>query len=111
MRVRAREAIVRKFTNYRNRNKAKDQSQESIETMKETAAAFLDIRASTQGRSHFKRRKFTAILARRDQILEEDPGLPQVAAFQKAFKEMWNEADQEFWEEQASSVRDESISE
>ena len=110
-RSRAREAIVRKFTNYRNRNRSKDQSNEAVEAMKDAAAALLDLKTSSKGRSLFKRRKFTEILDRRDQILESDPQIPAVAAFQKAYKQMWTDADQEYWEAQAEVVDDDSVQE
>lgn len=107
----ARDSIVRKFTNYRNTRKKliadphggihSCECAEIAEGLKTSASAIFDLKSFTKGRSLFKERKNDEILDRRDQIMEEEPSLPQIAAYQKALKQLWVEADQDWWEAQA----------
>lgn len=104
----AMDALVRKFTNYRNtRKRGLDEVQISIiENLKIAAAAIVDLKTYSKGKTLFKMRKSAEILARRDELVEENQDLSQVGAYQKALKELWVSADQEFWEAQAASVAD-----
>jgi hypothetical protein len=110
----ARESLIRKFTNYRSRHLKVDGggnevAQQEIESRKLMAAALVDWKSLTKGRTQFKRKNYATILQRRDQLMSEDPKLCQLGAFQKAFKELWHAADQDFWEQQASDENDLSI--
>jgi hypothetical protein len=110
-RTEARIAIVRKFTNYRTRNsKAPDDTQVLLEAMKVAASALFDLKSITKGRTLFKRKRYVEIIRRRDEIMLNDPLISQLGAFQKANKELWQEADQEHWEREASlEFNDDSI--
>jgi hypothetical protein len=111
--AKARESIVRKFTNYRTRHHKPDDpplsSQQELESRKIAASALFDLKTVSKGRNHFKRKKYADIIRRRDQLLKEDPKLSQVGAFQKAFKELWQATDQDYWEQRASEGNDLSI--
>lgn len=102
----AMDALVRKFTNYRNtRKRGTDETHTAhIEALKSAAAAIVDLKSYSKGRNLFKMQHNTEILAKRDELLEENPSLSQVGAYQKALKELWLSTDQEFWEAQAASV-------
>jgi hypothetical protein len=101
----AREAIIRKFTNYRNTYKRNQDERvtdrDTFDAMKLAASALVDLKTFTKGRNLFKKRNHTDILAKRDQIMGENPAISQVGAYQKALKLLWSEADQPFWEAQA----------
>jgi hypothetical protein len=103
----ARDAIVRKFTNYRNTYRRNQEERitvtdrELLDTMKLAASALVDLKTFSKGRSLFKRRKHSDILKERDVIMLDDPNMSQVGAYQKALKLLWNDADQDIWEAQA----------
>ena len=108
-RASAIDALVRKFTNYRNsRKKTTDENRASEDTdaLKAAAAALVDLKTYSKGRNLFKERNNAEILAKRDLLMEENPKLSRVGAFQKALKELWHDADQEFWDAQATSEAD-----
>jgi hypothetical protein len=111
--AKARESIVRKFTNYRTRHHKPDETpsstQQEMESRKIAASALFDLKTVTKGRNRFKRKKYSDIIRRRDELMKEDPKLSQVGAFQKSFKELWQEADQDYWEQEASQEKDLSI--
>jgi hypothetical protein len=102
----AREAIVRKFTNYRNtyrRNQEERLTDRDLQdTMRLAASALLDLKTFSKGKSLFKRRKNSDILAKRDEIMLDDPVISKVGAYQRALKLLWNGAEQEVWEAQAA---------
>src|ERR1700754_4306499 len=104
----ALDALVRKFTNYRNtRKRYTDDARESDkEAMKASAIALVDLKTYSKGRNLFKMRNNAEILEKRDILMLKNPKLSQVGAYQKALKELWSEADQESWEAQASSDAD-----
>jgi hypothetical protein len=112
-RAKARDSIVRKFTNYRTRHLKLDGisevTQNEIESRKIAASALVDWKTLSNGRAHFKRKNLSNIIARREELLKEDPGLGQVGAFQKAYKELWNAADQDRYEREASDENDLSV--
>jgi hypothetical protein len=100
----AREALLRKFTNYHNnqkRNTGLDSSTEMIAAMNVSASALFDMKSQTSGRDLFRQRMESDIMARRTEILNEVPGLSPIAAFQKALKELWDRADRAVWEKEA----------
>lgn len=99
----ARCTIVRKFTNERNRVKEKDDSRNAkLEAaMNAAATALVDFRTFSRGKSLFKDQNHAEILERRADILTMEEGLPLVAAHQRALKELWHEADQEYWDTRA----------
>jgi hypothetical protein len=111
--AKARESIVRKFTNYRTRHLKPDEpsvsAQQDLESRKVAASALFDLKTASKGRNHFKRKNYPDIIRRRDQLLKDDPKQSQVGAFQKASKEMWQAADQGYWEREASEENDLSI--
>jgi hypothetical protein len=70
--------------------------------MKIAVSALFDLKSITKGRSLFKRKKYVEIIRRQDDIMMNDPLASQLGAFQKASKELWQEADQDKWERDAS---------
>lgn len=101
--AKARKTIVRKFTNERNRAKDKhlEDSSKRDSALRAAAAAMVDYTAYSKGKSLFRRVKNDLIVERRNEIINEAGGMvkmPVAAAHQKALKELWNEADQEYWE-------------
>jgi hypothetical protein len=72
--------------------------------MKLAAVALVDMKTFSKGRDLFKRRKASEILIRRDEIMLANPEISQVGAYQKALKQLWSDADQDWWDVQASSV-------
>jgi hypothetical protein len=104
----AKESIVRKFTNYRNNRKEKpDDRHTEIEALKNVASALLDLRSFSKGKALFKKQKKREILERKALLMADDPTIPPIGAFQKATKQLWDEADQDRWEAQAGSDADE----
>ena len=98
--AKACDTIVRKFTSYRSRHLKADTTsgaeQREIDALKLAASALVDWKSLTKGRALFKRRNYTEIIRRRDAIMKEDPRISQLGAFQKASKELWQEADPGF---------------
>jgi hypothetical protein len=103
----AREALLRKFTNYHNNQKRTAQAgldspaADTITAMNVSASALFDMKNQTSGRDLFRQEMEPDIMARRAEILKETPGLSPIAAFQKALKELWDRADQAVWAEEA----------
>jgi hypothetical protein len=103
----AREAIIRKFTNYRKLNLKGESPGQTTEAAAMTLAAnaLADLRSYSKGQSVFKIRKHDDIRARRDEILRSDPSLAQIGAYSKAVKQLWaEEEDHGFWEAQALEI-------
>lgn len=107
----AKSTIIRKFTNHRNHDLGVDKisSVKQFQALRDAAMALVDFKAFSKGKTLFKKRNNSFIMKRRDEIYNEsltnkDRSLhiPLVAAFQKALKELWNEADQDHWEQQAA---------
>lgn len=102
----AREAIIRKFTNYR-KNKADNDSAEA-NAMRYAADLIANFQSYSKGQSLFKKRKHNEIRARRNELCLADPGLAQIAAYSKAVKQLWaEEVDHAHWESQAREIGDE----
>lgn len=104
----ARATIIRKFTNHRNHDLAgieKISDVKMYNALKEAATALVDFKAFSKGKALFKQRNMEAIISRRNDLyntaLAEELDLPLVAAFQKALKQLWNSADQDYWDQQA----------
>ena len=101
----AKDAIIRKFTNYRNNRRrnatATVDEGDLLQAMKTAASALFDLKAFSNGRELFKKRMQPEIVARRSEILREKPNTHMIAAFQMAFKEMWERADKDLWEQRA----------
>ena len=109
----AKETIVRKFTNYRNKirrtlgNEEAISSREMADAFAQAAAALVDLQKVKQGKSCFKTAMHMEICLRRDQIMADVPNMSKVGAYQKALKELWSTADQEEWESKAAeSIED-----
>jgi len=104
----AREIIIRKFTNYRNSRKRNDDKnavdREIIESLNTAASAIMDLKAFSGGKRLFKKECHNEIAAKRDELVEDDPELPLVAAYQKALKTLWDNADHDFWENKAGDI-------
>lgn len=101
----ARSTIIRKFTNYRSDTLRKTrtvltENELEMDSLKQAAIALVDMKSFSKGRALFKKRNEEKILAKRDAIHQKE-GIPQIAAFQKALRILWDEADQDFWETQA----------
>jgi hypothetical protein len=107
----ANNAILRKFTNERFRYKGEGSNTHKQETdaLKTAASALFDLKSVTKGRNLFRRKKYGEILQRRDSIVREDPSLGFAGAFQRALKELWQEADQDYWEREGSEANDNSV--
>jgi hypothetical protein len=73
-----------------------------IETMKVAAAALVDLKTFNSGRALFKRENQQRIFARRAEIMTNDPKASSVGAYQTAFKELWGETNQRYWEDKAA---------
>lgn len=121
----AKTIIIRKFTNYRNkeleRSTAGVNDRKMYMAMLESATALADLQIISKGRALFKNEMNDAIVKRRDELFMsqvsaaadsegEDSGedtsekrLPLIACYQKALKELWEEADKESWEEKAAN--------
>jgi hypothetical protein len=100
----AKDTIVRKFTNYRaNRKRLNDERNEIAEALKKCAAALFDAKSFSKGRLLFKRRMLNEINAKRDELLRESPNMSKVGAFQKAWKTLWSETNQDYWDSEAIS--------
>lgn len=122
----ARKVLVRKYTNYRNKELEEINSgvcdRKFYRQLEAAGAALADFRFLTKGKSAFKREMHQEIIQRRDQIFvqqsktrfeadeegeqEEEPTdkerLPLIACYQRALKELWEEADQQHWQERAA---------
>ena len=111
--AKARKSIVRKFTNYRTRhlkpNGISETANQETESRKLAASALVDWKTLSNGRALFKRRNYANIITRRGQLMKEDPKLCQLGAFQKAYRELWQAADQDYYEREASNENDLSI--
>jgi hypothetical protein len=69
--------------------------------MKEAAKALVDLKTFSKGRNLFKKRKHIEVIAKRDELISNNPEISKIGAYQKALKQLWANADQEFWEAQA----------
>jgi hypothetical protein len=99
------DTIIRKFTNYRNsRKRQMEGGTAEIEIMKVAAAALVDLKSFSKGRSLFRRERREEILARRSEILENDPKATPVGAYQVSLKELWEAANQKYWEQRAAEL-------
>ena len=101
----ARDIIVRKFTNYRNnrRDKSDDNGRAEVDALEANAVALMELRSYSKGKALFNKEKEKEIATRKAMLLAADPSLVPIGALQKAMKQLWAEADREFWEAQASS--------
>jgi hypothetical protein len=72
-----------------------------IESMKVAAAAIIDLKSYSKGRSLFKKEMQHMITTRRSEILASDPKASAVGAYQTALKELWGDANQKYWEQRA----------
>ena len=70
--------------------------------MKSAASALVDLKTYSKGRTLFKKKRNTEILAKRAEIMAKDPSLPKIAAYQKALKQLWSNQDQDVWEARAT---------
>lgn len=122
----ARTIIIRKFTNYRNKEMERSSSgvndRKMHSAMLEAGSALADFQITSKGRALFKQEMNEAIIKRRDAMFLEqvastgdsdDEGLgddtsekrlPLIACYQKALRELWEREDQETWEERAADV-------
>lgn len=123
----ARKIIIRKYTNYRNREQERLVSgvtdRKYMRALEEAAAALVDYKVISKGKSLFKRERHESIIRRRDEIFlahtnnvsmdvddDDDEGssdgqhqpLPLVACYQKALKELWEKEDQRYWDERSA---------
>ena len=71
------------------------------EGLKALAAALVDLKTFSRGRGCFKKHNHQDICTRRDEILSAKPGTSYIGAYQTSFKELWDKADQDYWEKQA----------
>ena len=103
----AKETIVRKFTNYRNKIKRSNldtetvSQRELIDSSNSAATALIDFQKVNRGKDCFKKQMHGKIALLRDKLMSEDPSLSKVGAYQRALKMLWSEADQDVWEAKA----------
>lgn len=78
------------------------------QALQKASSALLDWRTSSKGRAAFARRMEKEITKRRDEIYENEneEKHPLVACYQIALKELWNKADQNYWETQGMADPD-----
>jgi hypothetical protein len=99
-------AIIQKFTNYRqSRKKVIDDRTAEIEALKAAAAALVDLKTFSKGRTLFRRRMHTQIRQKKESIMADSPHISAIGAYQKAQKILWDEADQDHWEADAVAER------
>lgn len=107
----ARSTIIRKFTNHRNYELGVESTNgaKQVQALKDAAVALVDFKAFSKGKARFKKQNISHIMKRRDELYKESLKhddkslhLPLIVAFQKALKELWNNADHEHWEMQAA---------
>lgn len=113
----ARKVLVRKYTNYRNKELEEMKSgvcdRKFYRQLEAAGAALADFRFFAKGKSAFKREMHQEIIERRDRLFlqqkrsgDDDEGdnegssdngerLPLIACYQRALKELWEEADQQ----------------
>ena len=96
-------AIVRKFTNYRNtRKKQLDDRVVELEAIKNAAAALTELKAYSNGRDVFRQEKHSEITERKKELMHTGEVTSGVGAYQRAVRELWEEEDQDYWEEKAA---------
>jgi hypothetical protein len=66
----------------------------------------MDIKSYSKGRNLFKQRKHSEIVTRKTEILLSGEVSSSVGAYQKAWKELWAEADQAKYEEEARDMHE-----
>jgi hypothetical protein len=102
------EAIVRKFTNYRNYERVKQKitgKTKATDTINNAAATLLELKAFSKGRDLFKEENHSQITVRKTEILLSGEVTSSVGAYQRALRELWEEADQEDYEKRAKTAR------
>jgi hypothetical protein len=72
-----------------------------VEALKALAAALIDLKTYSGGRALFRKRNHQQIKVKKESLLAADPHLGSIGAFQKAQKLLWEEADQDLWEDEA----------
>jgi hypothetical protein len=72
-----------------------------LEAIMNAAAVLMDIKSYSKGRDLFKQRKHSEIVTRKTEILLSGVVSSPVGAYQRAWKELWAEADQDAWEKMA----------
>ena len=106
----ARDAIVRKFTNYRNHNKHAD-SREARKALalKEVGEKLVNLKSSSRGKRLFKLQHQDTISAQQTELLTANPKLLPVVAYQKAVKFLWEKEDEDHWEALAETELSDEI--
>ena len=101
----ARQALLRKWSNYRHTkiDMSSSPNAPQVAALKAAAAALCDLKAYSKGKSLFKERNEARIKTRQNQILGQNPSMSQIGAYQTALKELWRQEDQESWEAQADA--------
>jgi hypothetical protein len=103
----AHTTLVKKFSNYRaNRLKGKHEENSEIDAMRAAASALIDLRSFSNGKHLFQKRNKVNIALKRDQLKQAKPELASIAALQMATKQLWAEANQDYWEAQATEQSD-----
>ena len=106
----ARDAIVRKFTNYRNHQKEVDfrGCREAL-AMKELSKQLADLKTFSRGKTLFKKRNSDLISAEQETLLELNPNMLPVVAYQKAVMSLWSQEDKELWDKLAEGEIDDGV--
>ena len=102
----AREAIIKKFTNYRYANNDAAEGGAKQISRKAAANALADFQAVHKGKELFKVDMAPQIAALRDRLKASRSQLSQIGAYQMAVKQLWEKQDQAAWEELAAAKVD-----
>jgi hypothetical protein len=97
------DAIVRKFTNYRNARKKRLAETTQSDKVSDAATFLMDMKSFSKGRDLFKEEKHAEITTRKTEILLSGEVTSPVGAYQRALRELWEEADREDWERRAET--------
>ena len=103
----ARVTLLRKFTNDRRQRLSNTGDDGSPDNHGHVAAAALfDFKNYSKGKSLFKSRHEKQIRERKLQLLKENSALGSIGAYQRAVKELWAAEDEQYWEREAETGRD-----
>lgn len=99
--------IIRKYTNYLNRARQNENGHTNTAAIKAAANSLVDLKTYSKGKTVFKKRKHEQIHARQQKLMETNPTLPRIGAYQSALKQLWaEEEDHDYWEAQAKATAD-----
>lgn len=99
----AKEAILKKLANYKYTKSEAPDTDEKLAAYRKTAAALADFKAHRTGRDLFKAEMHDQIIELRNKIKIEKSQISAIGAYQMAFKQLWEQEDQDAWDELAAT--------